>query len=474
MLKTPGVLCVILLGTIILSLSAPSQAGFMSFSLQDEAKLGKKFYLLMHTYYPVVTDPEIDAYLDRLRDRLIKVMPSQPFPISVELILDSAINAFAAPAGHVFVNSGLFLALDSCDELAAVLAHEFSHVAERHIAHNIERSKYIGLGTLAGVLAGALIGAGSSAGGAVAVSSLAGAQAASLKFSRDNEREADQVGLHFLTAAGFSEQSMLKAMLVLKRQSLLSGSSTPPPYLVTHPGLNERIGYIQDRIARTRAHRQGKNGPGCQEDVFYRLQSILRARYTDPRQALAYYQSIGKSDRFSALDQLSLAIIYRRLNNLSLAEKNFALCQDKMQDDYLWHREKGIFFYSAGQIDESIKELKLALRKNSGDYLARFYLGRCLDSHGKYQDAAREFKQILSKLQEDPDVHFALGNVLGKQGDFFRGYLEYAWSYVYRGRFKQAKFYQKKACALAGNNAQRTACKHFTKEIKERRQLLGK
>ncbi|NIR12428.1 MAG: M48 family metalloprotease, partial [Desulfobacterales bacterium] len=94
--------------------------------------------------------------------------------------------------GHIFVFSGLINEMEEIDELAAVMCHEIAHVTARHLAHRIEQSKNLGWATLAGILAGILIGG--SAGAAVMAGSQAATAQAQLHYSREDERQADQLG----------------------------------------------------------------------------------------------------------------------------------------------------------------------------------------------------------------------------------------------------------------------------------------
>lgn len=178
-----------------LAVPLPVQAGFMDFSIKDEAELGRKFNALIRSRFPLIEDPLITDYVRDMLQDILGTMPPQPFPVTVSVLLDNSINAFAAPAGYVFLNSGLILQMEHSSEIAAVLAHELAHVSQRHIARNIERSKMLSIGTLVGVLAGAMLSGSSEAGEALAMGSLAGGQAAALKYSRDDEREADHIGL---------------------------------------------------------------------------------------------------------------------------------------------------------------------------------------------------------------------------------------------------------------------------------------
>ncbi|MFP4398012.1 MAG: M48 family metalloprotease, partial [Desulfonatronovibrio sp.] len=183
----------ILLISFILILP-PAEAGssvFGEFTISDEAELGEEAHRMIRSRLDVIEDPEITGYIKDLASRLAESAPPQPFPVTVDVVNHNAVNAFATVAGYMVIFSGLILNMDTESELASIIAHELAHITQRHIARNIERSKLISIGTLVGLLAGAFIG--SEAGEAVAAGSIAGGQSAVLKYSREDEQEADQV-----------------------------------------------------------------------------------------------------------------------------------------------------------------------------------------------------------------------------------------------------------------------------------------
>lgn len=171
------------------------------------------------------------------------------FAWEVFLVRDRSVNAFALPGGYVGVHLGLIAMTTTRDELASVLAHEMSHVTQRHIARGIGNSKRQSLLGLAALFLGVLAAARShSSDGAQAV--IAGSQAATiqgqLNFSRDMEREADRVGFQVMTGAGFSPGGMASMFEKLDQGSHLNDSGNFP-YLRSHPLTSERIGEARAR-----------------------------------------------------------------------------------------------------------------------------------------------------------------------------------------------------------------------------------
>jgi predicted Zn-dependent protease len=140
--------------------------------------------------------------------------------------------------------------MDNEEELAGILGHEIAHVACRHISDRIERSEKISMATLAGIAAGILLGVGGvgSVANAVTFGSIAAGQSASLAYSREDERQADQAGLLYLEQAGYSGRGLLK-MLNKIRNKQWFGSEQIPTYLKTHPGTEDRMAYIDTWLA---------------------------------------------------------------------------------------------------------------------------------------------------------------------------------------------------------------------------------
>ncbi|WP_157068122.1 M48 family metalloprotease, partial [Desulfosarcina cetonica] len=128
-------------------------------TIQEERELAKEFMSVVKAKYALIDDPVIIDYLNKVGNRIMAAVPPQPFKYEFHVIHEDVYNAFATPAGHIFINSGLFAALASEEELAGIIGHEIAHVVCRHISQRIESSKKIGIATLAGMAAGVLLGA---------------------------------------------------------------------------------------------------------------------------------------------------------------------------------------------------------------------------------------------------------------------------------------------------------------------------
>ncbi|MGD9277375.1 MAG: M48 family metalloprotease, partial [Desulfobacterales bacterium] len=147
-------------------------------------------------HYELINDPLIANYINQMGQKIVSALPPQPFNYHFYVIKNDEYNAFATPAGHVFINSGLLEAMENEEELAGILSHEIAHVVCRHISQKIERAQKIGIATLAGVAAGILLGVGGSmaAANALTIGSTAAGQSLELSYSREDEFQADQIG----------------------------------------------------------------------------------------------------------------------------------------------------------------------------------------------------------------------------------------------------------------------------------------
>ncbi len=187
-------------------------------------------------------------YLQSLGQRLVTRSDAAGNRFRFFIIRSSAINAFAGPDAHIGINSGLLIESENESQLASVIAHEISHVSQRHLARAIDKSGNSGIATFATILAAILLGSqNSQAGQAVLFGGLAGAQQASLNFTRNNEYEADRIGIGILADAGINPEGMVEFFETLLAQSGSGGIE----YLRTHPLNTNRVSEAKNRLKKS-------------------------------------------------------------------------------------------------------------------------------------------------------------------------------------------------------------------------------
>ena len=204
-------------------------------------------------------DPVLLEYLNSLWQPLVdaarkkgEIEPEidRAFAWEAFLVRDRSVNAFALPGGFVGMHLGLMALTNTPDQLASVLAHELSHITQRHIARSIAPQQRASLLALAGLLLAVAV-AGRSNNADSANAALLGGQAAAiqsqLNFSRDLEREADRIGYGVLTAAGFSPVGMA-AMFERMDQASRLNDNNGFPYLRSHPLTLDRVAESRNRL----------------------------------------------------------------------------------------------------------------------------------------------------------------------------------------------------------------------------------
>ena len=274
-----------------------------TFSLGAEVNLGQQIMRSIRRDPDYLDDPLLLEYVQSIWQPLlaasrkqgqIEADTDQRFAWETFLVRDRTVNAFALPAGYVGVHLGLIALTESSEELAAVLAHEMSHVTQRHIARGFDNSKQQSLISLAAMIMGVLaVSRSSGAAPGVGEALIVGGQASSiqgtLNFSRDMEREADRIGFSVLTGAGYAPSGMAAMFEKLERASRLNDAGAFP-YLRTHPLNAARIGEARSRMGAAVA-------PSAQ--TAGRLEhALIRARarvLMDPRvEALRRWQALDK------------------------------------------------------------------------------------------------------------------------------------------------------------------------------------
>jgi beta-barrel assembly-enhancing protease len=222
-------------------------------SATDEASIGRMVIKQLRDAGQILENPEVSEYIQSIGDRLASHAQEGTRPFSFFVIKDREIQAFALPGGFVCINAGLILATTSESELAGVMGHEISHVTQRHIARAIHDQMHAGLAATAAMLAAILLGAASRSTDVGMAGVVVGQGAAlqhQLNFSRENEYEADRVGIGVMAAAGYDPNAMATFFETIGRRM---GSAGPNAkileFLQTHPVTSGRVAEARARAA---------------------------------------------------------------------------------------------------------------------------------------------------------------------------------------------------------------------------------
>ncbi|MDD9981765.1 MAG: M48 family metalloprotease [Gammaproteobacteria bacterium] len=242
-----------------------------------ERALGEAFMREVRARLTLVDDPMVEQYVQSLGYRLAASSDRRDLAFTFFVVEDDSLNAFAAPGGFIGLNSGMVLATQSESEFASVLAHEIAHVTQRHIVRAIDHASRSNLPVLAGILAAIIVGAHDVEAGQAAAAAVIGTTAQSqINFTRQNEMEADRVGIRILADAGFDPRAMAGVFETL--QDAARYSPRPPEYLSTHPVTTNRIAEARDRAERL-PYRQHESS-----ERYYLVRAKLRVRTADDAQ----------------------------------------------------------------------------------------------------------------------------------------------------------------------------------------------
>ena len=311
---------------------------------QKEKTIGEKVYRQVQQQMPVLQDPWL---VDQLMLVFSKILSQTQLsqPVGLVVIKDAQINAFAVPGGMFALNSGMITASSNMDEVASVMGHEIAHVTQRHYSRSQEAFKGQGLLALAGIIVGAALAskADGDIGGAVMMGTQAALMDKQLSYSRNQEREADRIGMQFMYGAGYDPESMADFFETMHRST--SRLSFLPDFWLTHPLTTERMSE-----ARLRANQFPKVPFRAQQsdfDIIKWYTAVISGQATD-RQLLALAQSnnlagllalsefyLLQGDYDNAQTQLNLAKKVNAEHTLvTLIQTDIYLGRNKLDDAY--------------------------------------------------------------------------------------------------------------------------------------------
>ena len=211
-------------------------------SEQQEIELGRQSHQEVLATMGAYDDPDLQAYVDRIGQRLAKASERPNLPWTFTVIDDPAVNAFALPGGFIYLTRGILGSMSSEAEMVSVLGHEIGHVTARHAVERLSKAQLANLGLVAGmILSPELREYGDLA--------QTGLGVLFLKFSRDDERQADDLGFRYMNVAGYDPHEMVEMFRILDRVSAASGGGRLPDWLATHPNPGDRIDRLQQGIA---------------------------------------------------------------------------------------------------------------------------------------------------------------------------------------------------------------------------------
>lgn len=358
---------------------------------QKEKLIGEKVYREVHRQMPTIQDAWLeDQFLQVFSGILSQTQLGQP--IGLVIIKDPQINAFAVPGGLFALNTGLITSAKNLDEIAGVMAHEIAHVAQRHYSRSQEAFKGQGLLALAGIIVGAAIAsqADSDVGSAVMLGTQAALMDKQLSYSRNQEREADRIGMQFMYAAGYNPQSMADYFETMHRAT--SRVSFLPDFWLTHPLTTERMSE-----ARLRANQL----PQVKSKIYDLDFDILKwyTQVVSNQATEIQLQALANQKNIAGL--LALSKFYLMQGDYTQAQSNLDLVKIKLKSHILVPLIQTDIYLGQNKFDQAYDSIS-SLQKTMPENRALSYkLVEVLIRQGKIDQAQTLVQRFIRKNQRD-------------------------------------------------------------------------
>lgn len=436
-------------------------------SIVDEKKMADQFMKMIERQKGILEDPIVTHMVQQVGRHLISFIGEQPFDYTFYVVDEDVFNAFAAPGAHIFFYRGLITSLDSIDEFAGIVGHEIAHAASRHVAESIDRSKYISIGSLAGMLAGAIIGgtSDSDAGAAIAKGTIALSQTAMLSFTRENETEADEKGLMFLKSSCFDPQGLVSGLLKI-RDADFRGIEQVPEYVKTHPGTGNRIAHTETILS---GYVPPKDKAACPEDfrfdmVKYRLWGL----YADLDKAFAKLTAMEKKDPSNAAVMYGLGFAYERKFMMDKAMAYFKKALAINIFDPLILLEMGRLYSLDNQYEKALKVLSGLESDPVISVMARFHQADARFEMGELKKAKIGFNGVVNKAASIyPKAYLKLANIYSLEKNQGLSSYNLGLYYAQIKREKTAVLHLKKALDTLEDGPEKKRAEKLLKQLKK-------
>ena len=450
----------IYLVALLIVVGPPTRLARADLSIEEEKKLGRQFMKAALSQLRLIQDPEVVGFVDRVGQEVVKHLDFHHFPYHFYVVDSSTLNAFAAPAGYVFMNRGLIEIMDDEGELAAILAHEIAHVQSRHIAQRLARARALNLAALGGMLAGIFMGG--EAGAAAIAGSQAGATSAMLNYSRQDEEEADRKGLRYLESAKYDGKDFVKVMRKMGQDSWKAGGHMPT-YLTTHPGVSERVVYLSTTVGTRPTSTKFRT-----EDYegFILMQVKLYGSYGNPREAETKFQEWFEKPETRAMAFYGTGLMRRRqrlLDEAVTALKNAIALRPDLAPMLV---ELGGTYFDMGELDKAQQVLMSALTLEPDQPAALYALGRCQLEQGQVAEASKNLEKAARINRRLPKIDYYLGLAYGKNNKLVDAHYHFGVHYKRKGSLRNAQFHFQEALRLTDDPKEKEILNRELAQIK--------
>ncbi len=399
-------------GSLLPDLGDSSQ---VAFSPAQERKVGEQIIRQLRAQGGYMQDPEVNDYLNELGHRLVNAGHDSKQDFEFFAVPDTTINAFALPGGYIGINTGLIVLAQTESELASVLAHEISHVTQRHMARMIDNQKNSMLMTLAGLALAVLASrAGGSGNSSATVAAIQGTQALAIQnqldFTRENEYEADRIGFQRLVAAGFDPNGAAGLMGRLQRSArFVEGNA--PSYLRTHPITFERIAEAQAR-AQDLPYRQVADSLD-----FHLVRALLKSYQGDARATAASFEDALRQRKYNneIAERYGLVASLLRAKDIPRARTELAKLERMAPPHPMIEAMAGNVLMGAEEYDAAAKRFAAALQRYPNKMQLVYDYPEALLKAKRPAEAAAFAEAQLTRFPNDGPLHQVAARAYAEQ-----------------------------------------------------------
>jgi predicted Zn-dependent protease len=403
-------------------------------SRDREEQIGRGALLQLRNAGAIVEDPELTEYIGTLGSQLASHANNGDFRFNFFVVKDDEVNAFALPGGFVGVNTGLILATDNENELAAVLAHEVSHVTQRHMARAMYDNQKTSVVSMAAMLAALVLGAASHMPSDAMAGIVTGSQALAaqrqLNFTRANEAEADRVGMQVLASTGFDPNGMASFFDKLEKRY---GTTLPglPEMLQTHPVTSDRIAEARSRARQLPSVRHA-------DSIGYQLAKarlqVLEA--PTPEAAMALFKpKIGSR---APADRYGLAMASMRISLNDQAEQLFRDLATEYPTVIAYRIGQAEALMASGSKQAALTVYAEATRLFPRNIPLTISYAESLITAGEPAEANKLLLDLLNNVEGTPEQFRLIARAANAQGDVGNAYYDMSYYYTSIGNLRQA------------------------------------
>jgi beta-barrel assembly-enhancing protease len=391
-------------------------------SIEDEYQAGLAYSNQIRQTGLIINDPEVSQYAQEIGHSLSSHAQDGEHQFYYFVVKESEVNAQAIPGGFVIINSGLILATRNENELAGVLAHETAHVTQRHIVRGILDQQHASILTTAGMLAAILLGATAGRGSPDGIeAAVLGAQSAAIQhqinYTRDNEFEADRIGIGTMVSAGYDPLGMASFFDYISHLGPDPAFINAVQFLIDHPIPSDRVAE-----ARSRADLMGRQHHD--DSLSYLLtRERLRSIADSPQKALDHYNGLIRNGGGKNIEERygrAVAEIGLRNPTKAIPELIELLKEDPRVTQF--YGALGQAYIANGQLKEAVGILKIAMNLFPRNVPITIRYSEALMKSGDNKEAHLALLDLFNVVEPTPDQTRLIAKAAKDGGDVADSY----------------------------------------------------